>query len=155
MCTDTCVKSWCMALGETSKQAGTKNNPPPPQRKYKPKPNSSTGTRKDRPICTGRAQPGGTRRRRENPGSALEVPPGHPAGREASRDRHLGGISGHIQAVRCWRSLRVSSLGAQGPQGIKASTLLVCTSSLRFSGMAQFREGSFPPSGGPHRESRW
>lgn len=39
VCTYMCVKSWCMALGETSKQAGTKN--------------SSTGTRKDRPICTG------------------------------------------------------------------------------------------------------
>lgn len=24
------MKSWCMALGETSKQAGTKNTPPPP-----------------------------------------------------------------------------------------------------------------------------
>lgn len=47
VCTYMCVKSWCMALGETSKQAGTKKE------KREQKMNSSTGTRKDRPICTG------------------------------------------------------------------------------------------------------
>lgn len=29
VCTYMCVKSWCMALGETSKQAGTKKNQKP------------------------------------------------------------------------------------------------------------------------------
>lgn len=84
---------------------------------------------------------------------------------ESGGDRHLGILGTHPSGPVV-ESILFPSLAAQGLQGVKASTLLVCTSLLCFSGVAQFREGSFLPKKGrrpaapgrdphPRRESRW
>lgn len=47
--TSTCVKSWCMALGETSKQAGTqKQNQPTQTKQTKPNPGNKIIKKRER-----------------------------------------------------------------------------------------------------------
>lgn len=155
-----CVKSWCMALGETSKQAGTKKNEKQKQKPKTPNKNKTVPLaleRTDRSAQGESSQEGGE--------GARELPHGpvpEPARRgESGGDRHLGILGTHPSGPVV-ESIPFPSLGAWG---VKASTLLVCTSSWCFSGVAQFREGSFLPGKGrqptapggdphPHRESR-
>lgn len=124
VCTYMCVKSWCMALGETSKQAGTKKTVPLALERTDQSAlvESSMG---------GRGGKGGT----EDPGARRGA-------------QHLW-AAGHIQArnlmtteaVRWWRASSVSPPSLLRPPGNKASTLLVRMSSLRLSRTTQVQEG--------------